>query len=160
MFDFNSNDATKLLEQLKIQEGCVKNKEGLHLCYSCPADKLTIGYGHNLEANPIKGIDKHSQITDKEAEALLLEDVKKVYAQVQTFPFERDLDPVRTAVIINMAFNMGLGSLRTFKKTLAFIDQGDYAEGAANMLASKWAKQVGKRAQVLAMQMRTGQWTS
>ena len=38
----------KLLNQLKRHEGTVKNN-GAHMPYKCPSDKLTIGYGRNIE---------------------------------------------------------------------------------------------------------------
>lgn len=43
---------TKLTEQLKRSEGAVK-KNGSHFPYKCPDDKLTIGYGRNIEERGI-----------------------------------------------------------------------------------------------------------
>jgi lysozyme len=36
------------------------------------------------------------------------------------------------------------------------VERGDYAGAAHNMLQSKWARQVGRRATRLAAMMRTG----
>ena len=58
-------------------------------------------------------------------------------------------------MLINMAFNLG-GKLLTFGHTLTAMQHGDYAAAANAMLASKWAAQVGQRAQRLANAMRTG----
>lgn len=69
----------------------------------------------------------------------------------------RELDPPRGAVMVNMAYNMGLGGLLAFKNTLAAVKAGNYPAASAGMLASAWARQVGARASRLAMQMRTGQ---
>lgn len=57
--------------------------------------------------------------------------------------------------MMNMAFNMQDRFL-TFVNTLAAIKRGDYTAAADGMLASKWANQVGARAQRLAAMMRTG----
>lgn len=59
-----------------------------------------------------------------------------------------------------MHFNIGLARLKGFAKALAAIERGDYKTAAAEMLDSKWARQVGKRASELAKQMETGQWQS
>jgi SAM-dependent methyltransferase len=67
------------------------------------------------------------------------------------------LDPVRRRVLQNMAFNLGVSGLLDFGNTLAKVRVGHYAEVAGNMLRSKWAGQVGKRAQRLASVMASGQ---
>jgi lysozyme len=46
-----------------------------------------------------------------------------------------------------------------FENTLALIRSGSYAQAAAEMVKSKWAKQVGKRADRLANMMKTGEVT-
>lgn len=73
----------------------------------------------------------------------------------------RSLDPVRQRVMLNMCFNMGWGEgtphgLHTFVNTLAMIQRGEYSRAADGMLKSKWATEVGMRAQRLANMMRNG----
>ena len=55
-----------------------------------------------------------------------------------------------------MCFNMGIDTLLEFKNTLSFMQAGDYNSAANGMLSSLWAKQVGLRADNLAVMMRTG----
>lgn len=67
----------------------------------------------------------------------------------------------RAEVLLNMAFNMGVDGLLRFKNTLAMLraaieDHASYARVADGMLNSLWANQVGRRADELARQMRTG----
>jgi lysozyme len=57
-----------------------------------------------------------------------------------------------------MGFNLGVAGLLKFAKTLAAIKTGSYHEAAIHMLDSKWARQVGVRAQRLATQMETNRW--
>ena len=69
----------------------------------------------------------------------------------------------RAEVLLNMAFNLGVNGLLNFKNTLAMLnaairDNGNYDRVADGMLASRWARQVGRRADELARQMRTGQY--
>ena len=57
-----------------------------------------------------------------------------------------------------MAYNMGVGGLLGFRKTLGFIEAGDYASASVEMLNSRWATQVGGRANKLSRVMLTGSW--
>lgn len=116
--------------------------------YKDTVGKLTIGVGRNLD---------DVGISDVESDFLLANDVAKVDAQLdEKLPWWRNLSVERQTVLLNMAFNMGVDGLLTFKNTLALIQAGDYASAATNMINSKWATQVGGRAVRLADQLRTG----
>lgn len=132
-----------------IQDDLIRD-EGLRLKpYICPAGKLTIGVGRNLDD---KGITK--------AEALLLldHDINEVVMALhRKLPWFDYLGLARQDVLVNMAFNMGVTALLKFKKMLAAVEAGDYHRAADEMLASKWAGQVGRRATRLAVVMREGQ---
>ena len=113
--------------------------------------KLTIGYGRNLGDT---GISK------KEANYLLRKDYQTAKADARSV-FGNAFDVLnrpRQAVIVNMAFNLGLSRLKRFKRMLRAIRRGNYVVAAVEMLDSRWAKQVGDRATELAKQMRTGRW--
>lgn len=153
------NDDAKLIGQIKRDEGSVKNASGLHVPYRCAAGRLTIGYGHNLDANPLEGIGERSAISEAEATRILEEDVRKAKEQVaRAFPWAAALDFPRFAVLVNMAFNMGIRALCSFNDTLSAIRRGAYGDAAGRMLASRWASQTGNRARRLARQMETGGW--
>jgi lysozyme len=129
----------------------IKQKEGFRrFPYHCPAGKLSIGYGRNLEAN---GISKD------EAQLLLENDVWGAFEGVwNRLKWAKHLDGVRLAMLTEMAFNMGLGRLLTFKKMLTAMARGDYKDAASEALDSKWATQVGKRAEEIAQMIETGEW--
>ena len=133
---------SKLLDQ-------IKHHEGLRLKpYKCTAGKLTIGYGRNLED---RGITKY------EAELLLSHDISQITEQLSSaLEFWRLLDEPRRAVLVNMAFNIGVHGLLKFKKTLSLIESGDYSSASIEMMDSKWAKQVPSRALDLSVQMDLG----
>ena len=57
-----------------------------------------------------------------------------------------------------MCFNLGIGRLLNFRNFLSALQSGDHKAAAAEMLDSLWAKQVGARAQRLALQIETGTW--
>jgi lysozyme len=66
------------------------------------------------------------------------------------------LNNTRRGVLINMLFNMGLPKVMKFKKMLAAISDSAWNRASAEMLNSKWARQVGKRSTYLAGLMRKG----
>jgi lysozyme len=135
----------------------LKRDERLRLKpYNDTVGKLTIGYGRDLEDDGI---------SPAEADVMLEDDIAIVRADLDKYlPWARQLDDARYGVLMNMAFNMGIGDatkgtgLMGFKHTLAMVQTGDYNGAAAAMLQSKWAGQVGARATRLATQMRTGEW--
>jgi len=64
-----------------------------------------------------------------------------------------------------MAFNLGPepfdhDGIKDWPMFLKQVETGRYAEAAANMRSTLWAKQVGKRAERLASMMESGKWPS
>jgi len=138
----------KLMDRIKEQ---LVRHEGLRLKpYRCTAGKLTIGIGRNLD---------DCGISQSEAYVMLINDIMNCEKQLQQkIPdIYNGLDEVRKSVLLNMCFNLGIKGLMEFKNTLAFIKAGDWERAANGMLASKWAKQVGRRAIELSELMRKGQ---
>jgi lysozyme len=132
-----------LVRQITLHEG-VRLKP-----YRCTAGKLTIGIGRNIEDRGI---------TMAEAELLLRNDLADVRnGLANALPWIATLDDVRQRVLIDMAFNLGIGGLLQFERTLAAVRAGEYQRAAAMMLQSRWASQVGERAKRLARMMETGQ---
>ena len=137
----------KLMDRIKAQ---LVRHEGLRLKpYRCTAGKLTIGIGRNLD---------DCGITESEAYIMLINDIMNCEKQLQArIPdIYNGLDEVRKSVLLNMCFNLGINGLLGFKNTLAFVKAGDWERAANGMLASKWAKQVGRRAIELSELMRKG----
>lgn len=57
-------------------------------------------------------------------------------------------------VLTDMAFNLGWPRLRGFAQMLAAVQRRDWGAMADEMLDSLWARQVGRRAQTLAAEIR------
>ena len=132
----------QLIEQLVDHEGLELN------VYKDSLGIETIGIGRNL-------VDRG--ITKEEAYYLGNNDIGIVELElVAEFPIVSDLDAVRQRVVIDMAFNIGVPRLTGFKKMWAAIHCGDYEEAALEMMDSKWARQVGRRAERLSDMMRKG----
>lgn len=122
--------------------------EGLKLKpYRDTVGKLTIGVGRNLED---KGL------SPQEAFMLLEADINVATIAVKSvFKGFEDLSEARQAVLISMAFNMGLGGLCEFRNMFAALERSDFDTASKEMLYSKWATQVGVRAIELADMMKT-----
>lgn len=137
----------------ELAKHLIKQHEGLRLePYMCPAGKLTIGYGRNLEDN---GISKEA------AEFLLDEDLQIAENEIKILCIRNgvdynNLDEVRQAVLLDMIFNLGMARLGYFKKMFRALSEGDYYKASAEMLDSLWAAQVKSRAIKLAQMMKDG----
>ena len=91
---------------------------------------------------------------------LLNNDIAKVRREVnRTFTWFSHLNPVRKNVVLNMVFNIGLPRFRQFKKTIAAIRAKEWEGAAREMLDSRWARQVGRRARELARMMKSGKYS-
>lgn len=135
----------ELIAQLRKDEG-----EVLH-AYQDGRGYLTIGVGRLIDSRRGGGI------TRAESAFLLNNDIDSKYNElIAALPWVTTLDDARQNVLMNMAFNLGVSGLLTFKLTLAYIRGGHYDLAAAEMLRSNWALQVGVRAKRLSEQMRNG----
>jgi lysozyme len=143
-----------MIEKLRAQ---LKRQEDLSLVpYQCSENHWTIGYGHNLDAH---GEHIVPGITKEKAEYLLDMDIQQAIIGCQSrIPDFEMLDEVRQAVLVNMAFQMGIKGLLEFKNTLAAIAARDWPLAAKEMLNSLWARQTPGRAAELVQMMWTGEW--
>jgi len=67
-----------------------------------------------------------------------------------------DLDPVRRAVVIDLIFNMGLHRVQAFVKMLSALRNHDYLKAQDELLNSRYAEQVPRRARENANLLATG----
>ncbi len=146
--------------------------EGLRLQpYRCPAGKLSIGVGRNLDDRPLCPQEIHylgrSDLSGgiSEAEALwLLDRDLSVQARAldAAIPWWEGFDEARRAVLLDMSYNLGTAGLLKFRNTLRHLEARQFEEAAEEMLRSVWARQVGKqegqRAWRLARMTKTGEW--
>lgn len=129
-------------KQLKIDEGFKRYP------YHDSVGKLTVGFGLNLDDRGI---------FPEEAEVLLQNDLVYLHREFcLLIPWYVNLDSQRQAVLMNMGFNLGLMGLMNFRNMLECVRLGKFADAAKEMVNSKWYKQVGSRAQRLALIMELG----
>lgn len=133
---------------MTIEEDLIRD-EGMRLKpYLCPAGKMTIGIGRNLD---------DVGLSHDEALYLLRNDIARCRAELdRAFPWWRGMSDARQRALLNMAVNLGLPRLQGFRNMLSALERGDYEKAAAEALDSRWARQVGQRAQRVARLIREG----
>lgn len=130
----------------------LKDHEGLRLKpYTDTVGKLTIGWGRNLT---------DVGISHDEASSMFEYDIAKHTAEARrAFSWFDELDPVRQDVVVNLVFNMGIGSVRGFRLMIAAIERQDWQGAAYELFNSRWCHQVGKtRCEDLTRALEIGQW--
>lgn len=131
-----------LIQLLRFHEGVRK------FPYTDTVGKLTIGVGRNLT---------DVGLFQDEIDYLLSNDINRCIRDLRSHLYFFDsLDEVRKIVLVDMCFNLGIGGLMKFQRTLKAVEEGRYQDASFNMLDSKWATQVGDRAIRLSEMMRTG----
>jgi lysozyme len=133
---------------MSLREDLIQD-EGVKLKpYFCPAGKLTLGVGRNIE---------DVGISEAEAMAMLDNDIIRVTHQIEKeLPWARSCSASIRRALGNLTFQVGIGGLLKFKRMLAAIQAGDYNTAADEALDSEWAKQTPERAARVAALIRSG----
>jgi lysozyme len=124
----------KRMKQQLIQHEGIRLKP-----YRCPAGKLTIGIGRNLED---KGI------TVDEAHFLLDNDIFECQTDLimgGPVPDFFDLPEPIQRVLVDMRFNLGPAGFRSFENMIEAVKRRDWPEMKRQMIESRWYGQVKSR---------------
>ena len=138
-------------ETVKLARTLIAANEGRRSKpYLCPAGKITVGIGRNLEDVGLSG---------KEIDLLFANDLKTARDACRRLFQQFDgIDERRQAALLDVAFNLGLPRLAKFKNMRMAVDEGNWSRAAAELLDSRYAEQVPNRARCNAEILRTGQW--
>ena len=122
----------------KIKEQLIEH-EGLRLKpYRCPAGRLTIGIGRNLDD---KGI------TESEAFDLLYNDLRECEKDIRgMFPDFDNLPENIQLVLTDMRFQLGWKGFRCFRLMIRAVYNQDWPEMIHQMKDSAWYGQTPNRA--------------
>jgi lysozyme len=156
-------DIARLEASLRDHEG-VRDRP-----YICPAGKLTLGVGRNIEDRPFTGKDLRDMFDAREIEIRLTPaGIQRLLdgdmALHLTFcrsliPGWQEIDDVRQTVIAEMCFQLGPTRLMGFRQMIKAIEGRDWTKAAAEGRDSKWHKQDSpERAECLMKILESGQW--
>jgi len=135
----------------KLKQLLIKHEAEVNHAYQDSEGYWTIGVGHLIDER------KGGKISHKISMLILDDDINEKLGQCdRAFDWFDDLDETRKIVILNMAFNLGVDGFKKFKKTIAYIEHGEYEAASIEMLDSAWKIQVGKRANELSEMMKNG----
>lgn len=134
-----NDDFRKKARKMLIRDEGYKAKP-----YRDTVGKMTIGVGRNLDDVGVSGLTILQMLDediDKATEAAF-----RIFGEAE---FCSIPEPQQLA-ILNMIFNLGEAGFSGFKNTIAAIKARDWQTVRSHALQSKWAKQVGKRAERIA----------
>lgn len=115
------------------------------------AGNLTIGIGHNLSGRPL---------SDRAMAQILDDDYEEALRDLVGFAWFKGLNDARRAALLDLRFNVGATRFRGFERMIAALENGNFVAAAIEMFDSKWARQVGERAQDDSNLLRTGDWAA
>ena len=120
----------------------IKKHEGFRSkVYKCTEGYDTIGYGFAIK----------DLVLDEDISTLIL--MRKLHTLLEritiAFPWFKDIDDKAKAVVVNMCYQLGIRGFSKFKKTIYYLETGQYEEASVEMLDSLWAKQTKGRAKEL-----------
>jgi len=122
---------------MKIKDLLIKHENLKLFPYHCPAGRLTIGVGRNIEDN---GISKD------EAMYLLENDIKRCINELkEIFPDYNELPQNVRMVLIDMIFNLGKPRFLKFKHMIEAVKNRNWAKMIKEMKNSRWCNQVKNR---------------
>ena len=125
----------------------LKTDEGFRAVkYTDTAGHETIGYGFNIDA----GISQYA------ATQLLLAQVTELATDLAAYHWYSGLDDVRSSVLLELAFNLGLAGLLHFPAMLQAIGSGNWQGAHDELLNSEAARQLPSRYALLANLLLNG----
>lgn len=123
--------------------------------YYCSEGYPTIGIGTKIGNKSIDIKDLRLEFSGKVAKVILEEKILEIDSKLASHNFY-DQNCERQAVLISMAYQLGVSGLLKFKKTLRFLDEAKYESAAKECLDSRWARQTPNRARRHAEVIRKG----
>ena len=137
-------DLERTLDTLVEDEGFISH------VHKCPRGYWTIGHGILVDKRRGGGI------SPAESLHIVRGRLRTLLLRLVTYEWFVCLSTARKDAILQMAYNLGMGGLFEFKRMLQALRDKNYPLAADEALDSKWAKQVGSRAERIADLIRQG----
>ena len=129
----------------------VKEAEGFSAVpYYCPSNRLTQGYGRNLEAHPLseeekKELNEDGSVSEEVAEKWAIKELYECEEKLKSNIIYQKQSDIRKAVLLDMCFNIGYGGLMKFKKMWVALGNREFTQASKEMKDSSYYVQVGTR---------------
>lgn len=140
----------KVIRLIELEEGW-RDKP-----YYCSEGYPTVGYGFKI-ADKDAPLPKFC-LPKSAGDAWLMHNLNDLVDHLSKYQWFNKLNDARKAIILSMAYQMGISGVLKFKNMIKAIEQDDYRNAALEMLDSRWAKQTPQRADRHQLQMQSGGW--
>ena len=142
---------------IRMDEGAVRNKQGLHMAYKDSKGLDTGGIGHLLDKTEMERYPEGKEIPDEVVNGWFTGDMNEAVGGVDRLLESHRVDVPEAVydVLVNMSFNLGQEGLGEFTDMWAAIEIGDYEVAAQEMEDSDWFSDVGNRAVRLVNRMKS-----
>jgi GH24 family phage-related lysozyme (muramidase) len=141
-------------EQIKIDEGEVRNEAGNHISYEDSEGFLTGGHGHLMTKAEQKKYPKGTEIPQDVVDEWFEVDMKEAETDADNYLKGLTVSKEIRDIITNMAFNLGAKKLGEFRDLKKALKEEDIDAVKSEMADSDWFKQVGKRAERLVARIK------
>ncbi len=133
------------IEKIKYE---IKEEEGYRdIMYKDHLGFATIGYGHLVL--PTDHFEDGVEYSEAELNEVFEKDFQNALDNANKLIGDIPLVYQAKEVICEMVFQLGIGGVSKFKNMWKALEEGDYYTASVEMLDSRWAKQVGVRAERL-----------
>ncbi len=141
------------LESIKVS---IKIHEGFrNSIYADSLGKKTIGYGHLITPNDTfeEGVEYDKEILEEVFE----QDFANAKQQMESFckEYRLDIPDEIKGVLLEMIFQLGIGTLHKFKKFIKALQDKNWNNAADEMIDSRWHQQTPERCKTLANRVRS-----
>lgn len=131
----------KTFNKERLKQELLRDEGKVNHAYKDSLGYWTIGIGRLIDKR------KGGQLTDEECLYLLNNDIdRKAKELYKALPWLKNQPEEIQRALMNMAFQLGVGGLLKFKRTLGLIKDLRYNDAADNALKSLWARQTPNRA--------------
>ena len=133
----------------ELERMLIRHEGKRSLPYECSAGKITVGVGRNLEDNPL---------TEEEIMYLLRNDIARCEKELNRYSWFRMMDQRRQDACLDLWLTIGLTRFLQFRRMIKAFENRDYDLASKELLDSKYALQVGARANELSEIIRTNKY--
>jgi lysozyme len=140
----------------------IARQEGFRGLLYDDATGWPLASGDTIQGHPTVG---HGFVLDRRPMPTWIADIwrRDIVAEVASGLHQRlswlsSVDPVRRAVLISMAYQLGVSGACGFRRMLVALEARNYTLAAAELVDSQAARQTPGRYSELAQMMATGAW--
>lgn len=146
---------------LRIARELIEEAEGFSgVEYICPAGYRTIGFGRNLQTNPLSSEEEAKcfkvsgglSVSKNIAREWLEAEIYKIFKKCKNEEWFKYLDAVRGAVVIDIIYNIGFKKWESFKNCRSALAEANF--GIASEELGKGSGEGGKSKYLLQVKTR------